>query len=85
MSAPCTAVGTVWTCGFKRANGYLALAVWDAGKDCTSTSCPTSSFTIPGGTNYTEYRDVAGNVTSLIGDLVQVGAKPILLETGPLP
>ena len=85
LSAPCTAVGTVWTCGFKRANGYLGLAVWDAGKDCTSSSCPTSSFTIPGGAAYTEYRDVAGNVTSLVGGAVQIGAKPILLETGPLP
>jgi hypothetical protein len=83
-SAPGSAKGTIWTCGFTRP-GYAALAVWDAGQDCTSTNCPTTTYTVPAG-GYIEYRDVAGNVTSLNGSSsVQIGAKPILLETSPLP
>lgn len=84
VSKACSANGTVWTCGFTRPS-YAALAVWDAGQDCTSSSCPTTTFAVPSG-GYIEYRDVAGNVNSLNGAAsVQIGAKPILLETAPLP
>jgi hypothetical protein len=81
----CTASGTVWTCGFTRPGGYLAKAVWDASQDCTASSCPTTTFTVPAG--YIYYRDVGDdNETSLDGaTTVQIGAKPILLETAPLP
>jgi hypothetical protein len=89
LSSPCSVNGTVWTCTYTRSSGYRAIAVWDGD---TSTSCYTagtpacSTFTIPGGATYTEYRDVAGNVTSLKGGTsVPISAKPILLETGPLP
>jgi hypothetical protein len=77
---------TVWTCGFTRPGGYAALAVWDAGQDCTATSCLTpTTFQVPSG-GYIEYRDVAGNVTPLgTGASVQIGAQPILLETASLP
>jgi hypothetical protein len=77
--------GTVWTCGFTRPGGYSAIAVWDAGQDCTTTSCPTpTAFPVPSG--YVEYQDVAGNVTQLNGaKTVQIGATPVLLETGALP
>ncbi len=85
VSQACKASGTVWTCGFTRSGGYSALAVWDAGQDCTSSSCPTTTFTVPA-SGYIEYRDLAGNVTSLNGaSSVQIGAKPILLETAALP
>lgn len=84
VSKACSASGTVWTCGFTRPGGYTATAVWDAGQDCTSSTCPTTTYTVPSG-GYIEYRDVAGNVTSLNGaTTVQVGAKPILLETAKL-
>ena len=84
VSQACTAKGTVWTCGFTRSGGYSALAVWDAGQDCTTTSCPTpTAFPAAG---YLDYRDVAGNVTQLSGaSSVQIGAQPILLETAALP
>jgi polysaccharide biosynthesis protein PslG len=85
MNNACSATGTVWTCGFTRPSGYSALAVWDAGQDCTASSCPTTTFTVPGG-GYIEYRDVAGNVTTLgTATSVQIGAKPILLENQQLP
>jgi hypothetical protein len=84
ISKACSANGTVWTCGYARPS-YSALAVWDASQDCTATSCPTTTFGLPSG-GYIEYRDVAGNVNSLNGaGTVQIGAKPILLETAPLP
>lgn len=83
VSKACSANGTVWTCGFSRPS-YTATVVWDAGQDCTASSCPTTTFNVPSG-GYVEYRDVAGNVTSLNGaPTVQIGAKPILLETGPI-
>ncbi len=85
VSKACSAAGSVWTCGFTRPGGYAALAVWDAGQDCTASSCPTTTFPVPSG-GYIEYRDVAGNVTPLSGaTTVQIGAKPILLETSGLP
>jgi hypothetical protein len=86
VSNACTAAGSVWTCGFTRPGGYAALAVWDASQDCTATNCPTTTFTVPGG-GYIEYRDVNDDTeTQLNGSTtVQIGAKPILLETGPLP
>ncbi len=84
VSQACTAKGTVWTCGFTRSGGYSAVAVWDAGQDCTTSSCLTPTA-FPA-TGYVDYRDVAGNVTQLNGaSSVQVGAQPILLETAPLP
>lgn len=84
VSKACTASGTVWTCGYSRPS-YSGLAVWDASQDCTATACPTTTFNVPSG-GYIEYRDVAGNVNSLNGaGSVQIGAKPILLETAPLP
>jgi hypothetical protein len=83
-----SSTSTVWTCEYTRSSpsGYKAVAVWDAGQDCTTTSCPTPTSFSFSGTNYIEYRDVLGNVTQLNGAAtVQVGAQPILLETAPLP
>jgi hypothetical protein len=87
ISQACSATGTVWTCGFTRSSpsGYKAIAVWDAGQDCTTSSCPTTTFTVPAG-GYIEFRDITGSVTSLKGgSTVPIGAQPILLETAALP
>jgi len=85
VNKACSASGTVWACGFARPGGYAALAVWDAGQDCTAASCPTTTFLVPSG-GYVEYRDVAGNVTPFgTGTSVPIGAQPILLETASLP
>jgi hypothetical protein len=86
LASACTTKGSVWSCGFTRTSpvGYLALAVWDAGQDCTSTSCPTSNYTVPVG--YSQYLDLTGTSTSTsAGATIQIGAKPILLENGTLP
>jgi hypothetical protein len=81
LSQTCSAVGTRWTCGFKKPGGYQALAVWDTSKSCNHGSCSTSTFTFPPVTpNYIHYRDLSGNVTKISGKTVPVGYRPILLE-----
>jgi hypothetical protein len=82
---PNTPSGDFWSCGFTRSGGYQALAVWDVSQDCSNGSCPTENFPVPTGTAYTQYVDLEGNVTSITGTTVPVGAKPILLETGNIP
>jgi hypothetical protein len=84
LSTACTVNANVWTCGFTRAGGYQALAVWNNAQDCLKGSCPTVPFTVPAG-GYTKYRDLTGAETSITGTTVPIGAKPILLETGTLP
>jgi hypothetical protein len=44
----------------------------------------TLVFTAPGGVTYIEYRDLTDAVTTISSATVPIGAKPILLETGPL-
>jgi hypothetical protein len=77
LTSACSATGPVWTCQFNRANGYQALAVWDASQSCSQGACTTSSFTFPAG--YTRYNDLAGNTNMLAGSTVAIGAKPLLL------
>jgi uncharacterized protein (TIGR03437 family) len=75
----CALSGTVWTCTVTRPNGYRAQAVWDASQTCSNGSCTTSSYT-PTST-YVRYRKLDGSaVTISSGSMVQIGAKPILLE-----
>jgi len=84
VSQACTPNGSVWSCGLTRPGGYKALAIWDASQDCSSSSCPTPSFSVPAG-GYTLYRDVTGKESSISGGTVPLGGKPILLENAPLP
>jgi hypothetical protein len=77
-SGACTANGTVWTCGYTRANGYRALAVWDAAQTCGGGSCTTTAYTVPAG--FVQYRDLKGNLTVLSGSQVPISLKPVLLE-----
>lgn len=83
LSTSCSANGSIWSCGYTRSGGYQALAVWDTSQDCSNGVCTTSTFSVPG--SYTQYQDVAGNVHTIIGGTVPIGAKPILLETGNIP
>lgn len=79
MTQACGQSGPIWTCGLTSLNGYQALAIWDTSQSCTNGSCSTSSFTFA--SPYVQYRDLAGNTTSLSGQTaVPIGAKPILLE-----
>jgi len=84
MPAPCTANGgstyaAVYTCQLTRPGGYNALAVWDTTQNCSSGVCTTSSYTPD--PQYVQYRDLTGAVTPITaGQIVQIGAEPILLE-----
>jgi hypothetical protein len=65
---------STWTCGLTRSGGYQAQAVWNT--NGTATYNPPSQFT--------QYRDLQGNVSHIIGPVI-IGIKPILLETGNIP
>jgi len=80
MPEPCSAQGTVYTCPLTRANGYSALAVWDGSQTCTSAGgCTSSNFKAPAG--FVRYRRLDGTQAQIqSGEVVLIGAKPILLE-----
>jgi len=81
QSQSCSTTATVWTCGYTKAGGYLALAVWDTAQSCRNGSCTTSSYTFqPASPNYIHYRDLAGKSHTISGKTVPVGYKPIFLE-----
>jgi len=81
--APQNPQSPVWTCNLTRPGGYQAQAVWNAAQTCSGT-CTSSTYTVP--SQFVQYMDTAGNTTSLNGaTTVQIGAVPILLETGSIP
>ncbi len=82
-NGPCTAQGSVWSCGFTRASGYQAMAVWDTSQSCSNGVCSSSSFSAP--SQFTQYLDVTGKSFPITGGVVPIGLKPILLETGNIP
>jgi hypothetical protein len=77
LSSPCSAVGTVWQCGYTRTGGYKGLAVWDTSQSCNNGNCTTSTFTIPAGYDY--FTNLTGVKTKTTGSTVQIGSQPILL------
>ena len=73
MSSRCTVdSGATWTCTLSRAGGYRALVLWNSTKALT--------YNVP--QDYTQVRDLAGNVRPLSGGSLQVGDSPVLIETG---
>jgi hypothetical protein len=76
LRAPCSKDqdGT-WICNLDRPNGYRAQVLWN------STSTPA----YPVARDYSDYRDLMGNIHSLTRREVKVGNEPILLETGHIP
>ncbi len=75
--SPCSvSKDNLWSCPLTRAKGYQALAIWNgSGKQ---------SYSYTPGKEYKQYRDLVGNTVPIKGP-VQVGIKPILLETSPPP
>ncbi len=74
MNSPCTkAADSTWTCTLTRGTAQT-LAVWN--------SATTKSFTPP--SQYTQYRDLAGNTVQVQGS-VTIGYNPILLISTALP
>jgi hypothetical protein len=61
-----------WSCTLNRAGGYQALVLWNSDK--------TVSYRVP--EQYTEVRNLSGNVQPLAGGKLQVGDSPVLVETG---
>lgn len=84
MPSPCSENGgttytAVYTCDLTRTGGYLGRAVWDTTQTCNKGSCTTSPYTPD--PMFIQYRDLQGNVHPISpGQIVQIGAKPILLE-----
>ena len=73
MPSACTSNSSgTWSCPLSRDDGYQALVLWNSKK--------TVSYQVPG--QYTDVRDLAGNVRSLPKGNLQVGASPVLVETG---
>jgi hypothetical protein len=64
--------GVTWTCPLSGPNGYQALIVWN--------TAGNSSYTPPSPSLYTQYRNLAGGVSSYSGGAVTIGLAPILLE-----
>ena len=64
--------GVTWSCQLAAPGGYTGLIVWD--------TAGNESYTPPSPSLYTQYRDLAGNVTHYSGGAVTVGLKPILFE-----
>lgn len=72
-ASACTTSGTVYTCNLD--NG---LVVWDTAQSCGNGVCTTVPYTTP--SSYSSYLDLDGNKTTISGNSVQVGYKPILLQ-----
>jgi len=70
---PCSSVGTTWTCGLTRPNGYQALAVWN------SSGIP-GDFAVPDG--YVQYRMLDGSLVTidLNNPTIGITDRPVLLE-----
>jgi hypothetical protein len=73
--SPCVDSANVWTCALTRPGGYQGLAVWYYSASETGTTSYTPAAQI------TQYRDLAGNITSVTGPIT-IGPQPVLLETG---
>jgi hypothetical protein len=72
--SPCTASGTVYTCGVD--DGQL---VWDTAQSCSNGTCTYSNYTFP--SQYKWQTDLAGTKTKLSGKTVPIGYEPIFLTT----
>jgi hypothetical protein len=75
MTSPCSATGSVWTCGLQTAASQNELMVWDSAQDRTGN---TSLFTPS--VSYNAYIDLSGTIHSCSGSCnnIPIGAKPIL-------
>ena len=74
QNQPCSAdTRATWSCGFTRANGYHALAIWNS----------TRAVTYKPAAMYKSYRDLAGTSNALATSIT-VGDSPVLLETSDI-
>lgn len=78
FSKPCVGDHDVWTCDLSRPGGYLARIVWNAAHSYETRA--TSNYKVDKG--FTRFRDLNGETANITGATVQIGSKPILLESG---
>ena len=81
LTTPCSARGTVWTCGLTLANGNAAEAIWDTSQTCAEGNCTTSNQSVSSA--WTNYQDLAGTNNVIANGRVAVGIKPVLLTPSP--
>ncbi len=77
LTTPCSANGTVWTCGLTLTNGTAAQAIWDASQTCSDGTCTTSVQNVSSA--FTNYQDITGTNSPVTNGTVTIGIKPILL------
>jgi hypothetical protein len=83
MPSPCnlnggTFLDATYTCDIFRNGGYHGQFVWN-NNTCSQGTCGTIPWTP--GSQFTQYRDLYGNVYPLFpGSSVNIGASPLLLE-----
>ncbi len=70
--------GSVWTATIQH-GATTSLIVWDTSTQCSGGVCPAVSFTLPKG-NYGAAHDLAGNVSALHGNSVQISSKPQMFD-----
>jgi hypothetical protein len=80
FTKPCSGDHDLWTCDISRAGGYRARVVWNAAKSYD----PQATSKYATGSDFSQYRDLAGGKFSINGGSVMIGTKAILLENaGP--
>ena len=79
LSTPCTANGTVWSCGIT-VSGKLYQIMWDTSQTCSSGTCTTGNQIV--GQQWTDYQDMTAASTPIpiSGNTVPVGIKPLVLS-----
>jgi len=78
LTTPCTANGTVWTCGLTLGNGNAAEVIWDTSQTCANGVCTTSNQSVPAA--WANYQSLNGTNNAITTSAtVAVGLKPILL------
>jgi hypothetical protein len=79
LSTPCTASGTVWSCGITQ-SGKQYLIMWDTAQSCSNGSCTVGNQTVA--SQWTQYQDMtaAGSAIAISGHVVPVGIKPVVLQ-----
>jgi len=79
LDSGCVQNGTVWTCNFRRGASYEAQAIWDTAESCDHGTCSSAKYTVD--PKYHQFRTVDGTTFPITNSRVEIGAKPILLES----
>jgi hypothetical protein len=79
FSAPCSQIGSIWTCNLTRSGGYQAQIIWDSSQTCDSGGCTTNDQVVAD--TYKQYRGLDGGpATTIMNHTVPAAVKPIIVE-----